>query len=401
MCMSDTITIPSTIRHIGLQLRFRDSYDMAVARGVVRYAKSKTDWELRGTGPWFLPLDVVGLERCDALIARIEGDQDAQDLARLGIPVVDIAGACTRHFFCTVRNDDYATGARAGEYLRTLGTSSFAWCGVEHVHWARERLVGFYGSIGRQPSQVPQFSRTLKWWEKLYDPSEELQYWLMNLPNPTALFCSSDMVAMKVEVEARRLGLEIPSDLSVLGVDDEDLLCELATPSLSSVRLNCEQIGYEAAVLLDKLLSKDGMSDSSIHVRRIAPGEVVERESTTQVFEPDPMVAQALQMIRKECCKGINVSDIVDALPISRRSIEQRFKQARGRSLLEELQQERLRVACKLLRTTDCTLEQIAQDSGFPSLQRFFIQFRRYYGTTPGKWRKSNKEFISTGRPYA
>lgn len=389
------------LRYIGLRLRFRDSYDMAVARGVIRYTRSKPDWELRGTGPWFLPLQVEGLERCEALIARIEGDDDAHELATLEIPVVDIAGACTRHFFNTVRNDDYATGACAGAYLRRLGCASYAWCGVEQVHWARERLIGFCGAVGVSPAGMPRFERSLKWWEQLYDASLELQTWLDRISRPTVLFCSNDMVAMKVDVEARRLGLDIPADLSILGVDDEELLCELATPSLSSVRLNCEQIGYEAAALLDRLLETPGYGDGTISVRRIAPGDVVERESTTLVLEQDPMVAQAVQMIRRDVHKGINVTDIVDALPVSRRCLEQRFKRARGRTLLDELQQERLRQACGLLRSTDLTMERICQECGFYSVQRFFIQFRRHYGTTPGLWRKAQKEFSSVNGPYA
>lgn len=398
--MTENPSATSPMHHIGLQLRFRDSYDMAVARGVVRYAKSKPNWELRGAGSWFLPLDAGGLDRCEALIARIEGDDDAQELSRLGIPIVDIAGACTRHFFSTVRNDDYATGACAGEYLRRLGTRSYAWCGVEHVHWARERLIGFCGVVGGSPAKLPQFNRSLKWWEQLYDSSTDLQEWLLRLPRPTALFCGSDMVAMKVEVEARRIGLDIPSDLSILGVDDEYLLCELATPSLSSVRLNCEQIGYEAASMLDRLLESPELV-GTINIRRVAPSDVVERESTTLVLERDPLVAQAVQLIRREARRGINVTDIVEALPVSRRSLEQRFKQARGRTLLEELQQERLRQACKLLRFTDLALEQVAQECGFFSLQRFFIQFKRRYGMTPGNWRRNNKEFFSNCGPYA
>lgn len=389
------------LRYIGLQLRFRDSYDMAVARGVIRYARSKPDWELRGTGPWFLPLQVDGSERCEALIARIEGDDDARGLVKLGIPVVDIAGACTRHYFNTVRNDDYATGACAGAHLRRLGCASYAWCGVERVHWARERLIGFCGAVGVSPAVLPRFDRSLKWWEQLYDASSELQSWLNRLPRPTALFCSSDMVAMKVEVATRRLGLDIPADFSVLGVDDEELLCELASPSLSSVRLNCERIGYEAAALLDRLLETPRHGDGTINVRRIAPGDVVERESTTLVLEPDPMVAQAVQMIRRDVHKGINVTDIVEALPISRRCLEQRFKRARGRTLLDELQQERLRQACGLLRSTDLTMERVCQECGFYSVQRFFIQFRRHYGTTPGLWRRSHKEFSDGNGPYA
>ena len=119
---------------IGLKLRFQDGYDMAVANGVVRYAKKKSGWQLRGQGPWFFPLDSDSLANCDALIARIENDDEALACAELGIPVVDIAGASSLKLFSQVRNDDYDTGVRAGRYLHTLGNRSYAWCGVDGVH---------------------------------------------------------------------------------------------------------------------------------------------------------------------------------------------------------------------------------------------------------------------------
>ncbi len=381
--------------HIGLQLRLRDSYDMAVARGVIRFARTRTDWELRGTGPWFLPLEGSGTRQCDALIARIEGDEDARQLRMLEVPIVDIAGACTDRIFDTVRNDDYATGVRAGEYLRNLGCDSYAWCGVENVHWARERLVGFCGAIGRSSGRIPRFERSLKWWERLYDASAELRRWLLQLPRPTILFCGSDLVAMKVNLEAGRLGIVVPDELSILGVDDEELLCELATPSLSSVKLNCERIGYEAALLLDRLLREsNGERSSSVSVRRIAPGDVVERESTAAILDADSVVAQTVRMIRRDACTGLNVSDLVKRLPVSRRSLEQRFRASRGRTVLEELHQERLRAACRLLRTTDLTVERIAMECGFSSLQRFYIQFRETYSMTPGRWRRSGQDYL-------
>lgn len=134
---------------IGLKLRFQDGYDMAVANGVVRYAKKKSSWQLRGQGPWFFPLDSDSLSNCDALIARIENDEEALACAALGIPVVDIAGASSLKLFSQVRNDDYETGVLAGRYLHTLGNRNYAWCGVDGVHWARERLVGYASALGK------------------------------------------------------------------------------------------------------------------------------------------------------------------------------------------------------------------------------------------------------------
>ncbi len=375
---------------VGLQLKFRDNYDMAVAAGVVRYAKERGNWQLHGMGKWFMPLEMDTIQPLDGIIARIEGDDDVPAYQAMGLPVVDIAGACTHRLFSTVRNDDYATGVAAGNHLLTKGITSFASCEVDHVHWSRERLIGFCGAVGSSITQMQRFGRSLTWWQKLYEPSEELQQWLESLAHPTAVFCSNDMVAMKVEVEARRLGISIPDELCVLGVDDEALLCSLATPSLSSVHLNCERIGYEAAAMLDGLLGKHG---TEVLVRRIAPGEVVERESTTVSTAGDALVAQALQFIRRNVRSGINVADVVVGVGVCRRSLEQRFFKECGMTLLQAIHKQRMVEAQMLLRTTDLPVEVVAQECGFMTVQRFYKQFGKQLGMTPGQWRRANRSF--------
>jgi len=372
---------------IGLKLRFQDGYDMAVANGVVRYAKRKSGWQLRGQGPWFFPLDSDSLSNCDALIARIEDDEQALACAALGIPVVDIAGASSLKLFCQVRNDDYETGVRAGRYLHTLGNRSYAWCGVDSVHWARERLVGYASAIGKSPEQIMRFSRPLPWWRQIYDESPQLESWLLCLPKPISLFCSNDLSAMKVEVAAQRLGINIPTELTVLGVDNETLLCELATPSISSIQTNCEMIGYQAAAMLDSLLES---KTQTIRIQRIASGGVTERESTALISEKDPIVAQALRTICSEASHGISVGDVVDRSSVSRRNLEMRFKQARGKTLWEEICEQRLLLATVALRHSRSTISDIAKECGFGSVHRFYTLFKRKYGTTPSIWRKQN-----------
>jgi LacI family transcriptional regulator len=373
---------------IGLKLRFQDGYDMAVANGVVRYAKSKFSWQLRGQGHWFFPLDVDGLKRCDALIARIEDENEALFCSSLGIPVVDIAGACSSRLFNTVRNDDYATGITAGKYLKTLGSNRYAWCGVDNVHWSRERMLGFSASIGWNPQNLPRFSKSLDWWRKIYEPSTELDAWIAALEKPVALFCSNDLAAMKVEIACRHLRLEIPSEVTVLGVDDEKLLCELASPSISSIPPNCEMIGYKAAMMIDSLLEKP---TKEIRIQRIDCGPVSERESTSLVLESDEVVAEALKMIRSKVSSGICAADVVNHSTACRRTLESRFKKARGRTILEEITLQRLELACKTLKGSVIPIQQIAEECGFGSAQRFFTLFRKQYGTTPQAWRNKAK----------
>ncbi len=381
---------------IGLKLRFQDGYDMAVANGVVRYAKKKSGWQLRGQGPWFFPLDSNSLSNCDALIARIEDDEQALACASLGIPVVDIAGASSLKLFSQVRNDDYETGVRAGRYLHALGNRSYAWCGVDGVHWARERLIGYASAIGKNSERIVRFSRPLSWWRQIYDDSPQLEEWLLSLPKPISLFCSNDLSAMKVEVTAQRLGLHIPTELTVLGVDNETLLCELATPSISSIQPNCEMIGYQAAAMLDSMLES---KTQTIRIQRIASGMVTERESTALILEKDPLVAKALRIIRDDASHGISVVDVVDRSKVSRRNLEMRFKRSRGKTLWEEICDQRLLLATLALRHSRSSIADIAKECGFGSVHRFYTLFKRKYGTTPSLWRKQNTAEEASPRP--
>ncbi|MCK9347556.1 MAG: DNA-binding transcriptional regulator [Sphaerochaeta sp.] len=370
---------------IGLKLRFQDGYDMAVANGVVQYARTKFDWQVRGQGPWFFSLDKEALLSCDALIARIEDDEDARFCASLGIPVVDIAGATSLKLFSQVRNDDYQTGVSAGVYLKKLGSQHLAWCGVEQVHWARERFIGFCSATSSSPEVMPSFSRSLSWWRHLYDSDEDLEAWLTELPKPCSIFCCNDLSAMKVELVCQRLGIAIPEEIMVLGVDNETLLCELASPSISSIQPDCETIGYQASAMLDSLLND---KVSGVHIRRIAPGPVMERESTRLFFCEDEQVAKAMQLIKAEATGGLQASEVARQATICRRSLEMRFRSVRGTTIWEEITAEKLSRAALLLTHSKESITSIAQQCGFSSIHRFYSLFKRKHHMTPQQYRE-------------
>lgn len=373
------------MRTIGLQLRFQDSYDMAVAAGVVEYARTTRQWRLKGQGPLFSET----LADCDGLIARIESEEDARSMAALGIPVIDIANSASGGLFNQVTNDDHQTGVNAARYLKESGSRNWGWCGVSRVRWASQRLKGFLEGSGLSIAGVASFTESLGWWRQLYEVSEELEAWLSTLPKPISLFCCNDISAMKVELACQRVGIAIPDEVMVLGVDNETLICELATPSISSIQVDCRTIGYEAAVLLDGLL------DGTIHAlqsRKIAPLVVIERESTRYVHCSDDQVAQALRLIKREASYGLTAAEVAAESAISRRALEIRFKNERGRTILEEIVRQRLQEASRLLIYSSLTVSEVGQLSGFTSEHRFFALFKEAYGMTPLSYRKERRQ---------
>jgi len=370
---------------INLMIGLEDAYGRAVARGVIRYAKTRPAWKLYGYERLFSSGD--GELAPDGIIARVESLENARELAGRGIPVVDVAGAYPGVGLLEAYNDDEAGGRRAGSYLRGLGFRSFAFCGVEGTAWSRRRLQGFAEAVAAEPGAMPCFARPLPWWKDRFADRQALDAWLRALPKPAGLFAANDIAGLRTVEACRDLGIPVPAALAVLGVDDEDLFCELADPSLSSVRLDCEGIGRAAAELLDAALAPERAA-AFRRERRIAPGDVVERDSTRTLVHDDPLIVQAVSWLRANAQREVNVADLAAALPVSRRTLENRFRRALGTSPHQALDAYRLEAAKRLLATTDEPIDTVAESSGFKGAQRFYRAFKAAEGVTPGAWRR-------------
>jgi LacI family transcriptional regulator len=386
------------MRNIALAMELSDFYEHGIARGVVRYAKSKPDWRLYGYGWMFRSLNDLRQWKGDGIIARVESDENADILSSLGIPVVDVAGAYSRPGFCRVTNDDYLTGLKAGRHLLECGFSRFAFLGVQGAHWSELRLAGFITAISEargeawEKAGIPIFERPLAWWENRSGRDArggsraELSGFLRRLEAPAAIFACNDSTGLRAAELSSRLGIPVPEALAILGVDNEDILCELASPSLSSVMLDCEAIGYRAASVLDAILDRPG--EPAPAETEVPPKEIAERESTRIFACGDTLVSKAVTFIRARAHEGIDVADLLGVVSASRRSLEKRFRAAMGRSLHEEIVRARIARAKRLLRETDYTLDRVAGLSGFGAVQRFHQAFRQAEGMAPGAWRK-------------
>jgi LacI family transcriptional regulator len=390
------------MRKIALCMELSDYYEHGIARGLVRYAKSKPEWRLYGYGWMFRPLTDLAHWEGEGIIDRVEDAATADRLSALGLPLVDVAGAYMRPHFRSVTNDDFLTGYKAAIHLLGCGFSRFAFLGAAGTLWSEQRRAGFEKCLSQRGGPLPAFERPLAWWEE--GGSEGLDAFLLGLEAPTALFACNDTTGLRATELAGRLGLAIPESLAILGVDDEDILCELASPSLSSIMLDCEAIGFRAAATLDAILEGEAASGAGARGgaggggppegSRIAvpPKEVAERESTRVFACEDELVARAVTFIRAHAHEGIDVSDILEFASASRRSLEIRFRAAMGRSLHEEIGRARLARARRLLRDTDHTVERIAEESGFGALGRFHAAFKEAEGLSPGAWRRGRGE---------
>ena len=374
-------------KRIALVMGLTDTYEHGIARGVVRYAKGRNDWDLYGYAWMFRPFDALDVWQGDGIIARIESRRDAELIGRLPIPVVDVAGAYPVASIRAVTNDDESTGRRAGEYLASCGFRRFAYCGVAGTHWSACRQRGFVSAVSGISEPPAVFAESLPWWERL-DSSWRLRSWLAELKRPVGVFACNDTAGLKVVDLCRELGIPVPDDVAVLGIDNEDVLCEMASPTLSSIELDCESIGYRAAILLDDLMAGNGPSRRAGSPVLVPPKGVVERASTRVFACDDPIVARAMRYIRLHGTSRMHVADILAEVPASRRSLETRFRTATGRTLREEIVRVRLSHARATLRSTRLTVGDVAHECGFASAQRFHEAFRKAEGVTPGSYRR-------------
>ena len=396
----------NTMPRIALLMDFVDFYDHGITRGVIRFAKHQGDWELYGHGWMFGSVEDLSAWRGDGAIARVAERGAAAPLKALGVPVVDVAGAFPDLGFAQVTNDDERTGHSAAEYLATKGFHTFAFCGVSGVRWSDLRFAGFIagltsalqggtdGASGAHPVSVPRFLFPLAQWERLLN-EPRLSGFLRQLPRPAAVFAANDTVALNVLRTARSCAIAVPDELAVVGVDNEDITCELATPSLTSIGLRLEEIGYQAAAELHRLLTGGSVAS---HPLRLAPGRLIERESSRVFPVNDAVVRCALEIIHTPGRRGLSVGSLVDELAVSRRSLEIRFRRETGTTIHQAILQARLVHACELLRDTNDKVAVVARKAGLRSAQRLHELVRERLQMTPDEYRRLAAEEVLTVR---
>ena len=232
--------------------------------------------------------------------------------------------------------------------------------GVEAKHWTG-------GSLGKPP----------------YGP--ELSHWLAQLPRPLGILASNDHAAGLVIRCCREANIAVPEHAAVLGVDNDELAVLMIKPSLSSIALPSEAMGFEAAAMIDRLLKGESLAHPLV---LFPPTRVVTRQSTDLMAIADAEVAEAVRFIRQQAAKEISVADVARHVAVSRRALEQRFRTALGRSPLDEILRIRLERARQLLQETSLSIEQIANACSFSSASYLGVVFRRLTGMTPSECRK-------------
>jgi LacI family transcriptional regulator len=358
-----------TFRKVALLIETAGSYGRGLLRGIGEYSRMR--------GPWILSLRPrPPLSRFDGILALVRGRAQARRLRSARVPVVDLDYALPDFAPWGVSNDERAVAELAARHLRERGLDRFAFCGwPTPTLWETERRRCFARAVGRRRLHV-------------HPPRRDLARWLRSLPKPCGLLAANDERGRHVLEAARSAGIRVPEELAVLGVDDDEVLCEVAVPPLSSIQLDTRRIGFEGAAALDRLMRGRRPRRRPLLA---APLGVVARPSTDVLAIPDPPVAAAARFLRANVHRPIRVPDLVRAAGISRRALEIRFRLALGRSPHEEILRARLERVRDLLVRTDWPLKRISRDCGFTYPEQLHAAFRRRFRTTPGRYRAERK----------
>jgi LacI family transcriptional regulator len=375
--------------HVALIVETSIHYGRQILQGITRYLRSHQPWSvfLEQRELWSSPPPWLRNWRGDGVICRKTSPQLARMLAKAKIPLVDLSDQGPPMGAPRIESDHHAMGVTAADHLLERGFTRFAYCGFSDQAWAVGRRQGFMARLadrGMPPCEVwesPWTGPGAHPWER---EQAQISRWLSGLSRPVGVMACNDMRGQHVLDACQRVGLAVPEDVAVVGVDDDTVMCNLCHPPLSSVASNAQRIGYEAAALLEALMAGDRPQTQPMFV---APLGVTTRQSSDVLAIDDPVVAATVRFIRERACEGCGMKDVLRHAPLSRSLLERRFRQYLGRSPQAEIRAVQLKRVRELLAESDLPLDKIAALAGYTHPEYMCVVFKRETGQTPGQYR--------------
>jgi LacI family transcriptional regulator len=330
------------------------------------------------------------------VIANFDDPGVAQAVARSGLPAVAFgsggegAGSSIPYF----SPDNRLIASEAVNHLLEHGFKHLAFCGAPAVidraaagRWPDQRAHAFADLARMHGHEASVFDPGAPPDERA-GRQAAIRAWLRSMPKPLGIMAASDAIAREVLEACRLCGFRLPHDVAVIGVGNDELLCHLSAPALTSVDPGAARLGYEAAATLDRLL--DGQVVDRLRVA-VSPAGVIQRMSTDVIANGDPEVVKAMKFIREHASIGLNVPDVVGATATSRSTLEGRFRTILNCTIREAIRRAHLDRARRLVTETTLPLKQISAESGFKTVQHMTNCFVKTLGQTPGKYRSRSQ----------
>ena len=338
--------------------------------GIPRVVEWAKNWRADVVIGQFDPGDEVSLFRRNGIVAV------AQDYITPFTEIPNLTG------------DYYLTGVMAARRLCGHGFKNLGFFGYENVCWSDGRLKGFQETLRKEYHidnlHIFMDRQLSSLWS--YDTSA-LQHWLFSLPKPIGIFACDDNQAEILVETCQAAGINVPLEVAVMGVDNDEVTCNLTSPAITSINVDIEKAGFEVAQMVTRMVQDRSYRGEDIVIRPVA---VVGRGSTGIQATNDPVVAAAMRFIYQNRMRKILVADVLREVPVSRRLLEQRFKAVTGASLYTVISNLRIDYFAQQLISTSDTVSEIAARMDEPDTKSLSRRFRALKGCTPTEYRKKN-----------
>jgi len=373
---------------------FGEEYGTSLLKGVTRYSQEH--------GPFaFCRMPIYYREtrgmngilkwakewKANGILGQFYNNSSLELLWNEGIAVVAQDFKERHEFVPNITGDYLKTGRMGAEYFLRKGYEHFAFYGFRNIVWSRERAQGYEQRLAKEGHDVHYFEHKRKFKSRelwFYKPSA-LSKWLKSLPKPIGLMACDDNQGMHITEACRLAKIRIPEEVAVLGVDNDEMLCNLSDPPLSSIGLDTVKGGYEAARLLHTMIKTKNKQFYDIVV---GPTTIVTRNSTDIYAAKDTYIGSALKYIHNNIEKNLKVEDVLKQVPLSRRSLEKRFQKVTGYPVYEYIFNLRIEKFTQKLLDTDLSIFEIAMDLGLNDGKNIARQFRQIKGCTPTEYRR-------------
>jgi len=386
-------TIPKVI----LMIESSREYGRQLLRGISRYASLYGPWNFYMGEPFYYGasdtkksvLHLIEKWGVNGIIMReSEEIKEMKQIAQMGVPAV-IINTYTKERnpgLVSLLGDCAGAGKLAAEHLLGRGLKHFAYCGLNNLYWSDERGASFQKHISEAGFNV-QFYKQPSLKQKRSWESEQgtMLEWLKQLPKPVGLMTCTDDRSQNVVEACKAAGIHIPEEVAIVGVDNDEFVCGLSNPPLTSVALNAAQAGYEAAEILHSLMNGKKNTEQVITAKAT---HVVTRQSTDILAIEDADVAGAINFIRKNARRAIQICDVVNSGSLSQRVLQQRFRKVLGRTIHDEINRVRIDYICQLLLNTHESISDIALELEFLSAEHISRFFKKERGISPREFRR-------------
>jgi len=368
-----------------------------VLEGISQFAEHRPYWNFV---PVRLDRSSLQSQKLDGLLGAITARDEARIVESWKRPFVDVGLMVPGLRFPHVNVDNQLVGQLAFKHFFERGLRHFAFVGPTYGLYSTLREAAFQAAT-RQAGFEPRVYHIRFRSEQEFDPrrwpaERGLTNWLERLPTPVGLFVPWDLLGFQLIEACRQVGIRVPEQIAILGIDNDEATCKLARPALSSIILPAKEVGIAAARFLDGLMERRPPRQREI---LLPPCGVATRASTDVLATDDQEVAATVRYVRENPHLPLRVADVLHVVPVGRRTLERRVRQFLGHSLGQEIVRTRLERAQKLLATTDMSVKEVAIQSGFVSGRHLAVTFRKSLGQSATKFRLTARQGKRTDSP--